>query len=112
MKKVPISKVAEKKWKVKKGDRASLNSAKTAVNTSAAVKNIESMAVRQVEILEVLAQATQGLVTAARMPTAPQEQPKIEVKLPRPERVKRRIRFKAVRNQEGFIDYVDMIEME
>lgn len=111
MKKVKLKEVAGKGWKIKKGDRSSLNTARAAASTSEAVDRMVQIAEINTEFINKIAEAADKLIAGIPPAPGPRQPPKIEVIVPRPDRKKLRFRFTPIRNVDGFIEYVDVEEL-
>jgi hypothetical protein len=113
MKKVKLKDVSSKGWMVKKGDRASLNTARVAASTSEAVDRMVQIAEINTEFLKKLGEAVDKFLAnspKALPPVQAQAPPKIEVIVPI-NKEKKKFRCTPVRDEHGLMEYIDIEQL-
>jgi hypothetical protein len=110
-KKVKLEDLNAKGFKVKKGDRPSVNTAMTAVQMGQMLRKLDELLQNHAEMTRTWVSATEKIVSVQALPPAPLKQPNIEVIVPKPENVKKKFKISVVRDQDGFIDYCEIEQM-
>ncbi len=101
----------EKNWRVKKSDRASLSQARSAVKAGETFKKVDALAKSNEVLAQEIRNAVSTITYAIDKPKDPRQEPKIEVIVPQAKKVKKRFRLNIVRDQDGFMDHIDIEEV-
>lgn len=113
MKKVKLKEVTGKGWKVKKGDRTSLNTARSAVSTSKAVDRMVEIAEINTEFLRKMGEAVDKYlvnIPKAPAPVQAMKPPNVEC-IVQVDKEKKKFRCTPVRDEHGTMQYVDIEQL-